>query len=102
MLSKLLHVATISSQAVINLDMIGYTNTLADLDVEIHAHPDDPNSIAIADVLINVVSTYDLALAPQKLTVNASSRSDHSSFWDCGYPAVMYRRLTPLTRIITR
>jgi hypothetical protein len=56
--------------------------------VEIHAGT-TPDSIALADVIINNISTYGLSLSAQKITANATKRSDHAAFWQYGYPAVL-------------
>ncbi len=74
---------------VINLDMIAYeSDPPADHIVELHAG-EMPDSIAIADVLIAVIAAYDLQLDPQLITSTATWRSDHASFWEQGYPAVL-------------
>jgi hypothetical protein len=74
---------------VINLDMIGYESVPpSDHFVEVHAGT-NPASIALADALIDSISEYGVALAPQKITVGATSRSDHASFWGHGYPAIL-------------
>jgi len=74
---------------VINLDMIAYESVPPnDHIVEIHSGT-EPASVALADALIQSVSQYDLLLAPEKITVGATRLSDHASFWDCGYPAIL-------------
>jgi hypothetical protein len=74
---------------VINLDMIGYESVPpGDHIVEIHAGT-MPDSIALSDVIIDNISTYSLSLSVQKMTTNATNRSDHASFWRYGYPAVL-------------
>jgi len=75
---------------VINLDMIAYESVPPnDHIVEIHSGPDDPASIALADALIQNVAEYGLLLTPQKITEGATRLSDHASFWNHGYPAVL-------------
>lgn len=74
---------------VINLDMIAYETVPSnDHIVEVHAGV-NPASIALADALISNIAEYDLLLVPQKLTSNATNRSDHASFWNQGYPAIL-------------
>ncbi|HNT04888.1 MAG TPA: M20/M25/M40 family metallo-hydrolase [Anaerolineae bacterium] len=74
---------------VINLDMIGYESVPpGDHIVEVHAGL-DPASIALADALIANVAEYGVQLQVQKLTSGATNRSDHASFWNVGYPAVL-------------
>ncbi len=74
---------------VINVDMIGYESVPpGDHIVEIHAGT-MPDSIALADVIIENIATYGLSLSVQKITANATNRSDHASFWLYGYPAVL-------------
>ena len=74
---------------VINLDMVAYESVPpGDHIVEIHAGL-DPASIALADVLSSNITEYGLLLAPQTLTSTATNRSDHGSFWNEGYPAIL-------------
>lgn len=76
-------------EGVINLDMIAYESVPpADHIVEIHAGI-NPASIALANALISSIAEYDVLLAPQLLTFDATSRSDHASFWNEGYPAIL-------------
>ncbi|MBC7262089.1 MAG: Zn-dependent exopeptidase M28 [Chloroflexi bacterium] len=74
---------------VINLDMIAYESVPPnDHIVEIHAGT-NPASIALADVFINQITKYGLLLHPEKITNGATGRSDHASFWNHGYPAIL-------------
>ncbi len=76
-------------EGVINLDMIGYESVPPnDHIVEIHAGI-NPTAIALADILVNNISEYGLLLVPEKLTIDATWRSDHASFWNYGYPAIL-------------
>ena len=75
---------------VINLDMIGYESVPPnDHIVEIHDRAGDPASTALADALIGSISKYGLLLNPEKITEGATDLSDHVSFWDYGYPAIL-------------
>lgn len=74
---------------VINLDMIAYESVPPnDHIVEIHAGT-NPASIALADAFINHIAKYGLLLHPEKITNGATGRSDHASFWNQGYPAIL-------------
>ena len=74
---------------VINVDMIGFESVPpSDHIVELHAGT-NPLSIALADALALSVQQYDLELAPQQITSQATWRSDHGSFWGQGFPAVL-------------
>ncbi len=39
--------------------------------------------------MIAAISDYGLNLTAQKITSGATDRSDHASFWDYGYPAIL-------------
>jgi Zn-dependent M28 family amino/carboxypeptidase len=74
---------------VINLDMIGYESVPPDDHiVEVHAGI-NPASIALADALVSNITEYQLQLVPQVITSGATNRSDHASFWNEGYPAIL-------------
>jgi hypothetical protein len=72
---------------VLNLDMIAYDSD-ADSIIELHAGT-GAGSIAIANLFDDVVDTYDIDLVPQIITAGATNRSDHASFWDYGYSAIL-------------
>jgi len=74
---------------VINLDMIGYESVPPnDHIVELHTGQ-APACIALGEALQQSMALYDLQLAPQLIIAGATTRSDHASFWDYGYPAVL-------------
>jgi len=73
--------------AVVNLDMIAYDSD-DDYAGEIHCGTDS-NSINIGDLFMEVAAEYQLPLVLEKFTSGASRVSDHASFWDYGYPAIM-------------
>jgi Zn-dependent M28 family amino/carboxypeptidase len=74
---------------VINLDMIAYESAPpCDHIVEIHAG-EMPASVAVADALVSAIAAYGLQLEPQLITATATWRSDHGSFWQQGYAAVL-------------
>jgi hypothetical protein len=71
----------------VNLDMIGYdsdSNPVA----EVHTRPGNSQDLAIASLFADVVTAYDLNLTTQ-IVQDGLSWSDHSRFWDYGYPAVL-------------
>jgi hypothetical protein len=72
---------------VLNLDMIAYDSD-ADSIIELHAGT-GTGSTAIASLFTDVVDTYDIDLVPQIITAGATDRSDHASFWDYGYDAIL-------------
>ncbi len=72
---------------VLNLDMIAYDSDDQPI-LELHAGT-GPGSIAIANLFTDVVDTYDLNLVPEIITTWATDRSDHASFWDYGYNAIL-------------
>jgi hypothetical protein len=73
---------------VLNLDMIAYDSDAYPI-LELHAGTIMPDSIAIANLFTDVVDTYDIGLVPQIITAGATDRSDHASFWDYGYDAIL-------------
>lgn len=73
--------------AVINADMIGYEGDGAP-HMEIHAGIQTRN-LAVASALTNTIAFHGLDLLPQVVTRGATGRSDHSPFWDQGFPAVL-------------
>jgi hypothetical protein len=56
--------------------------------VELHSGT-DASSQVLADITIGVINDYGLSLTPQKITSGATDRSDHASFWNQGYPAIL-------------
>ena len=72
---------------VLNLDMIAYDSDDQPI-IELHAGTED-GSIAIANLFADVVDTYDIDLVPEIITTWATDRSDHASFWDYGYNAIL-------------
>jgi len=72
---------------VINLDMIGY-DAEGGPEIDLHAGT-DAGSLALASTFSETVAIYDLDLLPQIIGQGALSRSDHGSFWDNDYPAIL-------------
>ena len=73
--------------AVINLDMVGYDGN-RDGTFEIHA-ADVANSLEIAESIRHNASSLMLPLQPQIITENATTRSDHASFWEHEFGAIL-------------
>ena len=74
--------------AVINLDMVGWDGVNGP-DFALHAATAQlPGSRDLAEVFADAVTTYGLDLAPQILD-QGTDRSDHASFWDYGYSAIL-------------
>lgn len=73
--------------AVINADMVGY-NSDGSPHMEIHAGAQARN-LAVASAVTRTIAFHHLDLLPRVITTGATGRSDHSSFWDRGYPAVL-------------
>jgi photosystem II stability/assembly factor-like uncharacterized protein len=72
---------------VLNFDMIAYDGN-GDNFIDVHTGT-GASSIALGDVLIGTLSDYGITLVPEKHTTGATDRSDHASFWDFGYPAIL-------------
>jgi len=71
----------------LNFDMISY-DADGDGRVEVYCGA-MPSSGVLGDLLLNTISTYSLTLWPLKFTTGSEGWSDHSSFWDAGYPAIL-------------
>ena len=73
----------------LNLDMISYNSTDPRV-LNLFARSTVPGSEEIADLFVDVVSTYGLDLVPVKYVNDfAGDYSDNSSFWRQGYPAIL-------------
>jgi photosystem II stability/assembly factor-like uncharacterized protein len=72
---------------VLNFDMLAYDGN-SDGIVEVHCGF-LPENQALADVLTATISDYGLNLTPEKITTGAASNSDHASFWDYNFPAIL-------------
>jgi hypothetical protein len=74
--------------AVVNLDMIAFESNGLDV-IELHAGTTVAASGAIADAFMGVNTTYGLGFTPEKITTGSTNSSDHASFWQKGYPAIL-------------
>ncbi len=72
---------------VLNFDMIAWEGNGDDV-IEVHCGYPAENQ-ALADLLIGAISDYGLSLSPQKITGGATDRSDHASFWDYNFAAIL-------------
>jgi hypothetical protein len=75
---------------VINLDMIAW-DAVGDPDIDLHSTTNpgvEAGSDALAELFAAVVNVYGLDLEPQ-IVENGATASDHSSFWNQGYPAIL-------------
>jgi len=74
-------------EAVLNLDMIAYnSDSLPRLDL--HTRLKNGADLAIANLFSDVVAAYQLDLEPQ-IFQDGMGYSDHDSFWDYGFPAIL-------------
>ncbi|MEI6632397.1 MAG: M28 family metallopeptidase [Chlamydiota bacterium] len=71
----------------LNFDMIAYDGN-ADGWMEVYCGS-MAESGAMADLLVETIGRYSLPLAPHKYTTGGAGWSDHSRFWDAGYPAIV-------------
>jgi len=73
--------------AVVNLEMFGWDSNNDGL-MDIHTRPIG-NSMQLANLIDNLQSIYTIGLSP--VTYNpGTTASDHSSFWNQGYTAVVF------------
>lgn len=79
--------------AVLNLDMIGYNGANGPtqrLHTRKPANPGYQGDLEIATTFQGVVNTYGLAGSLQPIiTAEGEAESDHSSFWDRGFAAIL-------------
>jgi hypothetical protein len=47
------------------------------------------SSLVLGNLFNDVVTDYNISLAPDILTWQSTDRSDHASFWDYNYPAML-------------
>ncbi|HBC46478.1 MAG TPA: hypothetical protein DCZ43_05480, partial [candidate division Zixibacteria bacterium] len=72
---------------VFNFDMIAWDGN-GDDSVEFHVG-NLASSLVLGNILDSVLANYSIPLRREIYTWNANRSSDHSSFWDNNYPAVM-------------
>jgi hypothetical protein len=75
-------------QGVLNLDMIAW-DAVGGPDIDLHADQAGvPPSMQLAQLMADVIGAYSLDLTPQ-IIPNGTGASDHASFWDYGYTAIL-------------
>lgn len=72
---------------VINLDMVGYDGNNDGI-MEIHAG-NLSGSQAIGSLVASKIGAWGLPLTAQYITSGSTGASDHASFWNQGYPAIL-------------
>ncbi len=74
---------------VLNIDMMGYDGDDDD-DFDIDVRQGDASSIAMGDDIVDILNTPAYGFTLNANVVNpGTSASDHSSFWNRGFPAVL-------------
>ncbi|MCA9962350.1 MAG: carboxypeptidase regulatory-like domain-containing protein, partial [Anaerolineales bacterium] len=73
---------------VLNLDMIAWNSPSSSRDIDLHATTSIPATQDLAQLFSDVVAEYNLDLVPA-ITPSGSSASDHASFWQYGYTAIL-------------
>jgi hypothetical protein len=76
-----------SIAGVFNFDMISWDSN-ADDSAELECGTMTPSQ-ELGNVFMEVISDYGILLTPEILTWQSSGRSDHASFWEYDYPAMM-------------
>jgi uncharacterized repeat protein (TIGR01451 family) len=72
----------------LNLDMIAYNTLGSSPDIDLHANQSLPQTLVLAQLFADIVDAYNLNLIPQ-IVPNGSGASDHASFWQYGYTAIL-------------
>jgi len=72
---------------VLNFDMIAWDGNKDNV-MEVQCGSPAQNQ-ALADLFIGVLSDYSIPLTPQKIISNPTGGSDHASFWDHNFPAIL-------------
>jgi hypothetical protein len=72
----------------LNLDMIAWNTPGSSRDIDLRAHSAIPATLDLAQLFADVIEAYNLELIPQ-IDPNGRGASDHASFWDYGYTAIL-------------
>jgi hypothetical protein len=72
----------------LNLDMIAWNTIGSSRDIDVIYNPNLPPTHDLALLFSDVVNAYNINLIPQ-LGTSLSGGSDHASFWDYGYTAIL-------------
>jgi len=75
-------------RGVLNLDMIAWNTPSSLPEVELHANPEIPGSMEIANLFSQVVDVYKLNLTPTQPSPPTYA-SDHARFWAFDIPAIL-------------
>ena len=75
-------------EGVLNLDMIGYNSLGSIPRIELHTRLNNQGDLGFANLFSSVVGAYGIGLTPRILQ-DGETFSDHASFWDRGYPAIL-------------
>lgn len=73
---------------VLNLDMIAWNTPNSSRDIDLHARSNFPATMTLAQLFADVVDAYEFNLIPA-IIPNGTGASDHASFWQYGYPAIL-------------
>jgi hypothetical protein len=73
---------------VLNLDMIAWNTPNSSRDIDLHARSNFPATMTLAQLFADVVDAYAFNLIPA-IIPNGTGASDHASFWQYGYPAIL-------------
>jgi len=74
-------------EAALNLDMIAYESDGLPI-LDLHTRVANSGDLTIANTFVDVISSYNLGLTPH-IHQDAMGRSDHVSFWQAGFPAIL-------------
>jgi hypothetical protein len=72
----------------LNLDMISWNTPNSSPDIDLLYNSSMPETLVLAQLFDDVVAAYTLDLIPQLVT-SLGGGSDHSSFWDYDYTAIL-------------
>jgi hypothetical protein len=73
---------------VVNLDMIAYNTAGTAPTMELHTRHGNAGDLLLANLYSDVIAAYQIDLTPVVLQ-DGESASDHYSFWQKGYPAIL-------------
>lgn len=82
-----MYLANEQVRGVINLDMIAYNSDLQPI-LDLHTRPGDLGDLMLANLFKDVIAAYSLPLTAH-IWQDAIPYSDHASFWDYGYSAIL-------------
>jgi PKD repeat protein len=72
----------------LNLDMIAWNTPGSSPDIDLHAKSTLPETLVLAQLFADVIDAYDINLIPE-IIPNGTGASDHASFWNYGYTAIL-------------